>query len=155
MIGPFAGDDQNEESIFQARLKAIQGMPPEQQQAALADLARDYPGRMAQAKERLSTGAEMYSAPTPGMREGPSGNPYAVSIAANPLEHLATCMGRYMGGRDMKEARQEMKDLSAGKERGLGGLMESWATSLRQPQGSNPFYETEEERRRRLAGMSA
>lgn len=159
-----------EESIFQRRLEYIKTLEGDAKEKALADLSRDYPGRMELASAELASAEGELSAAMdmPQTRvAGSSSNPYAVAVAPNALEYAAQGLRGYNAIQDRGRAKGELAALSEGKERGLGGLMESMAaqsSALRQPArdamattGFGSLGLTEEEleelKRRRMGGL--
>lgn len=131
---------QDDETGFQKRLAYIQSLPEGQErEEAIADLSRDYPGRMAVAESEL---AEANQALDSSMvmpqtqTAGPSSNPFAVAVAPNALEYAAQGLRGYNAVQDRDRLRGEIEELSLGKERATGGVMDSMAaqaSALRQP----------------------
>jgi hypothetical protein len=70
---------------------------------------------------------------TPGAQGQAVGGTY---VAANPLEHLATAMGRGLGAMKMQESQGRQADLIAGK--GLG--MDAFIKALAQRQQTAPAW---------------
>jgi hypothetical protein len=87
--------------------------------AALQQLSMDYEGRGDALKDDLTMAYDQFSTPTAEGDTGPSGNPYAVSIAASPLEHLAVGMQKYQGAKDIKATRTKREALSKSQEAGM------------------------------------
>lgn len=120
-------------TILEQRLAEIEAMPdgPEKDQA-FNELAADYPELYTTARDDVTRGLDMYNTEAPGMREGPAGNPFAVTIAANPLEHLATGATKFMGGKQMREGRQQLDDLAEQKQRALSAFLRAGTNQTQQ-----------------------
>lgn len=137
---------------FELRFEIIQQMPdgPEKEQA-MEQLFQDYPGLTADATDRINKGFEMATQGTAqGVLAGPSSNPFTRYVGANPLEHAARGVEKFMGHRQMREGREDMARLSADKEAagtalGSAALQQGQASALRMTP-----EEEEEERRRRM-----
>lgn len=145
-----------DKDMLEKALEAIAQLPPEQREAAMADLFRDYPGLQQQIDNDMALGQELALQEAPGMTHGPKDNPYAVSIAASPLEHAVRGFEKYKGGKMMGEARESAADLSAAQERALRGTAGSMLPQG--PQAPSTWLtpeEEEEERRRRMRGAYA
>lgn len=139
---------------FEIRFAIIQQMPDgAEKEQAMEQLFQDYPGLTADAQDRVNKGFEMA---TQGIAQGgvagPASNPFSVYVGANPLEHAAVGIEKYMGHKQMREGRNELKQLSADKEAagkalGSAALQQGQAAALR---GGKPLTPEEEERRRRM-----
>lgn len=140
-----------DKTAFELRFEIIKAMPEsEQKRQAMEDLFKDYPGLMAQAQDEIDKGFDMSYQASPEATPSARGNKYSVTIAANPLEHLAVAGQRVKGQMDMKAAREQQREMSAAKERaatalGQAALQQGQARGLRG--GLTP---EEEERRRRM-----
>lgn len=97
---------QDDETMLQRRLAQIEMITnPEEKEAALQALARDYPGRVSDAAANAEFMGGMATAGMPkGGVAGPASNPFSVYIAANPLEHAAAGAEKYMGHKGRREA---------------------------------------------------
>jgi hypothetical protein len=104
---------EREEDILQARLAEIELMGDEERAIALEQLTRDYPGLAKQLAGERDFGEEMMMTEMPGMNEGPSGNPFAVQTAANPLEHMAAAGKQIFGNMERKSATDALRKNSA------------------------------------------
>ena len=111
--GPGAGGGQP--GMYEARMQQIQNMPPgPQKEAALAGLLRDYEGEQGRAEEQRSLGAEMMMSEAPQGTH--TGGKYGTYVAANPLEHMASALRQYQGGKMIKDSREAGKVLSGQQE---------------------------------------
>lgn len=108
-----------ERSSFEMALEGIVDKQGPERAAALEQLSMDYEGRGDALKDDLTMAYDQYSTPTAEGDTGPSGNPYAVSIAASPLEHLAVGMQKYQGAKDIKATRGKREALSKSQEAGM------------------------------------
>jgi hypothetical protein len=108
--------------MYEQRMAQIRTLPPgPQKEAAMAAILRDYKGEGELAGADMEMGAEMVGTPSPGTVQGKSGD-YTVQYAASPVEHLASALRQYKGGKMMKDARAQLKGLSEEKQRGLTDL---------------------------------
>ncbi len=112
------------ESIYQQRLAEISAMPdgPEKD-AALAALARDYEGEADLAGAQMKYGNQAVEAGAPGVTQ--TGGRFGTTVAANPLEHIASGLRTYGGYKDMREAKDAMKSGSADKQKALLDMLSS------------------------------
>ena len=144
------------DTAMQSRLAEILVMPPDEQDAALADLTRAYEPEREDLRDELSRNYDMLTA------EGPKGqmagnNQFSVYVGANPLEHLASGVSKYRAGKGVKEGRAEQRELSkqqgAAQKAIMSAQAEALSRSLRGQAGSGQSdrfpNETDEEYWRR------
>ncbi len=109
-------------SVYQQRLAQIKAMPPgPQQDAALAALARDYQGENDLASKQMDYAQEAIGAGTPEATQ--TGGRFGTTVAANPLQHLASGLRTYKGYKDMSEAQDTMKTGSKAKQEALMAML--------------------------------
>ena len=131
-------------------LKEIEAMPEPEQTQAREALARDYPELAKSLRSDVNFGEEMAMTPTPqGGVAGPASNPFAVYVAANPLEHAAAGAQKYMGFKERKAGREYLDALSAMKQKSISDMLRSGMGSPQgqPPQGTGWMDEDEWERR--------
>jgi hypothetical protein len=106
-----------EKDGMEAAYESLKALPfgPERD-AALKQLVTDYEGRENSLKDDLTMAYDQFTTPTPEALQGPGGNPYAYTVAASPLEHLAAGVQKYQGGKEIKRVRSERESLSQSKE---------------------------------------
>jgi hypothetical protein len=131
---------------------------PEELSEKLRVHAQDYKGRRSALEDDQVIGKSLYDTESPEGRQA-GNNQFSVYVAANPLEHLAAGANKFMGGKQMADAREGLEGLSTDFETGLQGVQEAaLAGALRgggQGQGEQkPFDMTDEEweRQKRLSG---
>ena len=132
---------QTNDTAMQARLKELLQMPPDERAAAMAQLTAAYDPRRSDLRTEIEQNFDMLTAQGPAALEGPSGNPYAVTVAANPLEHAAAGWGKYKAGQGIKEGRAKLDALSGEEEKATAGMMNAQLAQL--------LREAEEEKRKR------
>lgn len=133
----------NDTAALEEGLRKIMSMPPEEQDAALADLSRSYDERRSDLRSELTRNYDTLAGVGPQALEGPSGNPYAYTVAANPLEHITSGINKYMAGRDSRAQKDQLESLNQGEEGQRALLMKAQIDALRRKE--------EEERRRRMS----
>ena len=101
----------------EAAARAAQSSPE-----MMGDLTRDYEGRGVMADAAMTKADALRDTATPEGRTTRND----IYQAANPLEHLATGVSRYQGMKGQNAAQSKMDALSAGKERGLGGIFSNF-----------------------------
>lgn len=132
-----------EKDALEQRFEALQQLPPEQQAEAIKQLSMDYEGRGATLRDDLEKNYAMMSQASPQALDGPSGNPFAYTVAASPLEHIATGAMKYMGGKGIKEDKAKLEELSKAQEGGLSAVMQgALAKKLREDEEKKklPFW---------------
>jgi hypothetical protein len=146
-----------EKDMLEERIANLASLPPDQQAEAIAQLTMDYEGREKTLRGELE---DNYALMT---QQGPQGgmagnNPYSVYVGANPLEHLASGIQKYQGGKGVRESREAIEGLSKSKEagmasvaRGMLGEQSAQADILRSSLPKQP-WETEEQYLRRTGG---
>lgn len=138
---------------FERRYQLILAMPdgPEKEQA-MQQLFQDYPGKMADATDKIDKGFEMATMQPAGMTQaGPAANPFTIDVGAGILQHAGNAGMAYMGGKQMREGRDTRAKLSAEMEAANMGVAKA---ALQQGQaGALRDGLTEEERRRRQQWM--
>jgi len=148
----------DEKTAFELRFEIIKQMPEgEQKNKAMADLFKDYPGLIAEAQDEIDKGTDMAYQASPEATNAAPGNPYSYSVAANPLEHIAVGAQRYMGQKQIADARQRMGDLSSSKEAaatalGQAALQQGQAAALRDTEPTPGTPEWYEWKRRQKGG---
>jgi len=139
-------EDEPDKAGLLGSLTKISELQGEERDKALANLSAAYDMRSANLRDDLELAYNQYTAPSPQAIEGPSGNPFAYTVAASPLEHAASGAMKYMGGKDIKRVRGEREALAKGQEAAtdlsLRGMLEQMEKEKR-----------EEEERKRLAGL--
>mgnify|MGYP001584243042 CR=1 FL=1 len=120
-----------EQSGLQASMEAIAALPPDQRAEAIKQLSMDYEGRGQTLRDDLETNYALLTQEGPQSDEGPAGNPYAVTIAAGPLEYAASAGQKYMAGKGIKQNKADLEKLSQGQEAGLGMTMEGMLAQAR------------------------
>jgi hypothetical protein len=153
----------DEKTAFELRFEIIKAMPEgEQKTKAMEDLFKDYPGLMSQAQDEIDKGFDMAYQASPQATPSAPGNPYSVTVAANPLEHMAVAGQRVKGQMDMNASREEQRGLSQSKKdaamaMGQAALQQGQAAGLRSRPGARgpvgPDGLTDEERRQRQMMM--
>lgn len=129
-------------------VQAIEGLPPEQQAEAIAQLTMDYEGRERSLRDDLETNYAMLTQESPqGQVAG--NNQFSVYVGANPLEHLASGMMKYQAGKGIKENREGLEELSKAKEAGLGRV----AGGMLQKTQAEILRDKEDERLRWLRSL--
>lgn len=134
-----------ERDQFEIRFAIIQEMEdgPEKDQA-MEQLFQDYPGLTADAQDRVNKGFEMATQGiAQGTLAGPSSNPFTQYVGANPLEHAARGVEKFMGHRQMRQGREDLAKLSADKQAagtalGNAALQQGQAQALRQQPPAMP-----------------
>lgn len=128
------------EDQWEARLRQIMSMPEgPDKQAALQDLFMDYPGRAEQLESDRNTGLAMATQRGAKGTNPVPGNPFSVYTAASPIEHAVRGAQAYMGGKQYKESRDELKKLSGAQQRARTQFamspfqQKAQAAQLRQP----------------------
>lgn len=138
-----------EQDAFERRLEIIQQMPdgPEKEQA-MQQLFMDYPGLTESFRDQRDKGFDMATQETAqGTLAGPASNPFTQYVGASPLTHIAQGAEKYMGHKQMREARENLDYLSKQKSQATQGLA---GTLLQQKQSQmlrGDEQLTEEERR--------
>lgn len=100
----------------------LEALPPEEQEAQMQRMFRDYAGEEAIFSEQAATAKALRG------KAGPEGRSHGdVYVAANPLEHIASGIEKYRAGEDYDEAMQGMEDLSTSRSEGIRGVAELFA----------------------------
>ena len=138
----FAENPGTDKSAFMAGVDSLRGLNSVDQDKAITELGADYEGRRDNLRDDLTMAYDQFTTPTPEALQGPGGNPYAYTVAASPLEHLAAGVQKYQGGKELKRVRGEREKLSAMQE---AATKRTLAAALRAKE--------EEERLKRLGLM--
>ena len=109
---------------LEAAMTQVASLPPDQRAEAIKQLAMDYEGRGQTLRDDLEKNYALVTQDSPQAIEGPAGNPFAYTVAANPLEHLASGGMKYMAGKGIKQNKADLEKLSQNQEAGLGMTME-------------------------------
>jgi hypothetical protein len=129
-------------------LDKIRGLPPDQQEAAIAQLTMDYEGRETTLRGELENNYALMT--QAGPQGGMAGNnQFSRYVGANPLEHLASGIQKYQAGKGVREGREAIEGLSKSKEAGLGAVAKGMLGE-QSLQADILRKKEEEERRRRL-----
>jgi hypothetical protein len=128
-----AGMSSEDEGGMYEAAAAIGALSGPEREKAIAELSTNYEGRKESLRDDLTMSYDQYSSPTPEGRMT-SGNQFGYYQAASPLEHIASGMQKYMGGKGMKEARTEREKLSAMQESGQGRVLNSMADDINSPE---------------------
>lgn len=139
-----------DKDVLELELERIRQLPPDQQEAAIRQLSLDYPGLTDALQGDVDFGEERMMADSPEGRYGPSGNPYSVYVAANPLEHLASGMSKYQGGVERREARKGLDALSKMKQEAVSNAIRGGIQPQTPEEALNLW---EEDERRGYRGM--
>jgi len=138
-------------------VEGMAGLPPDEQLAQIGIMTADYDGREKTLRGELEDNYALMTQQSP--QGGMAGNnPYSVYVGANPLEHLASGIQKYQGGKGVRESREAIEGLSKSKEagmasvaRGMLGEQSAQADILRSSLPKQP-WETEEQYLRRTGG---
>jgi len=105
-------------------MKHMQSLPPDQRDALIAQMSRDYEAEGSAMDEQAKRAAAMRDTATPEGR-----TTRGIYQAANPLEHIGAGLQRYKGIQDMKgidaqrgTMRKDKSGMLADLMRGLGGF---------------------------------
>lgn len=132
-VAPQAQQAPIQGSMYEQRLAQIRQLPPDQQEAALQQLARDYEGEQGAASTMQTQGNAMATSGSPSGQQG-TGR-FGAYTAAHPLEHIASAVRQYKGNKDVKEAREVMKGISGDKQKALIEMLRAGLGGGQQPQG--------------------
>lgn len=142
------GLNEDTKSIYEKRMAEINRLPPDQRQAALAMLTRDYQGRgeLLGAQRGEAQGHyqdALTNMPMGAQTAGPGSNPFARAVA-NPMGSVAKGMQGYQAKQDRAQAEAAMEQMSQSKEQATSDLMGAQSNALRgggRPMPGTPEYE--------------
>ena len=132
-----------------ARLAEIDAMPEAERGEALRMLGQDYKGQRDMLNRSMDFNESQLQAASPESRvAGPSSNPFAIEVAANPLEHIASGMGKYKAGTDIRSDRESLGKLSDEWTTQNTATMNSYAKQAAEAEALRKLQEEEEKRNR-------
>lgn len=101
----------------------FEGLPPDQKEALIAQLGRDYGSEGATLDADKARAEALRNAPVPlGRRAG------GMYHAANPLEHIGAAIRRYKGARQSEAVDESRSKLQADKQDMLSKLIRGMGT---------------------------
>ena len=108
-------------TMMQDYLAALGQMSPDERTVAIDALSTPYEEERSDLRDELSQNYDMFTAESPqGQMAG--NNQFSVYVGASPLEHIASGVGKYMGGKGMKENREELEALNKKKQSATAGM---------------------------------
>lgn len=116
-------------SMLQDFMVSIAGMTGEERKAAIEGISRPYEEERDTLRDELEQNYDMLTADNP--KGGMAGNnQFSVYVGASPVEHIASGVGKFMAGRDLKANREAMRGLNKQQGDAMEGMMDSSITAL-------------------------
>lgn len=110
----------------------VEGMEPAAKEEYIDNLYRSYTGEEGLINEELATADALRSREGPQMRSAGD-----VTIAANPLEHLAKGLGDYKANGMRDDARAAQEQLNAARQSGTAQTAKHLMAAQRAPEQAN------------------